>query len=134
MCHLVPSKAHLPLAQVSSVPFVQRRERECLHVYVCVWAGRSTFTQLWKCVVSYICFSRIIISVRFQCVKCFFYLMYWCENVDSHSYATYNCERQREKEEGCFTCTRFFGSVVYKLTGGPSAPGIPGKPDFPVGP
>lgn len=54
--------------------------------------------------------------------------MCWFGNVDSRRFATYTW--QMEKEGGCFTCIQ----VIYKLTGGPSAPGIPGKPGFPVGP
>lgn len=56
--------------------------------------------------------------------------MHWFGNVDSRSYASYTWQREKEKEDGCFTCIH----VIHKLTGGPSAPGIPGKPGFPVGP
>lgn len=40
----------------------------------------------------------------------------------------------KRKREAVLLASHCLCGTVYKLTGGPSAPGIPGKPGFPVGP
>lgn len=110
-CHLVPSEAHLSLVQVSSVTFVQRWESECQHAYVVCGQASSPFTQLWKRVASCMFFSQIIMSICFQCVRCYFLctrLKMWIL-----SYATY---REREGDYYYFSCIHFFCIETHRRT------------------
>lgn len=50
-CHLVPSKAHLPLAQVSSVLSVQRRERVFACICLCVGGLFHCYTAVAMCCI-----------------------------------------------------------------------------------
>lgn len=82
---------------------------------------------MWQCVVVYVYFSK---NISQYAVNVFYYSMCCLQN-GFDSYANYKLflKRQIRRKHYCVHIC-----VVFKLTGGPSAPGIPGKPGFPVGP